>query len=244
LTTPHPKSKNLQTLIARLEKEGRRADPGAVGELALPAVIGEPMERVDPVRELVYSMLLWDAGAAKASAACRRLVEGVVDVNELRTCLEDELVRLLGPRYPRATERAARLRAALHHIYRAHNTVSLAVLQAQNKRDARAYLDSIPGVPAYAGARVALLSLGGHAFPVDRRVHRVLADADALESDTSSEGAGAWVERQIRAGEALDAYLLLEAEAERVGASGRRSASARAKEPSASRRKASDKPVG
>ena len=243
MTTPHPKAKNLQALIKRLEKAGTRADANGSAELALPAVIGEAAGEADPVRELVYSMLLWDAGASKASGAVKRIVEGVVDVNELRTCLEDELVRLLGARYPRATERAARLRAALHHIYQEHNTVSLAALRSQNKRDAKAYLDSIPGVPAYAAARVALLSLGGHAFPVDRRVHKVLAEADALEAEAYSEAVGAWVERQIRAGEALDAYLLLEAEAERVGSPSRRSSSGRAKEPS-TRRKASDKPVG
>src|SRR5690349_9289810 len=50
--------------------------------------------------------------------AVRKLLTGVVDMNELRVCHPDELASLLGERYPRGLERCARLRSALNDLYR------------------------------------------------------------------------------------------------------------------------------
>jgi len=234
-------TRNLTALLKRLERPQTGELVEGASVLTLPPVVGAPATDADPVREPVYSLLLWEAGTTKATAAAKRLAEGVVDVNELRSCLEDEIVRLIGPRYPRAAERAARLRASLHQIYRDGNTVSLARLESMSKREARAYLEGIEGVPSFVSARVLLVNLGGHAFPLDRRLHRLLADEGAIEADPFSEGAGAWVERQIRAGEALDAYLALEQLAESSPASRRKSGKARGG--ADGRRKTSDKSV-
>lgn len=221
-------NKNLAALLKRLQRPVEGDVAVGAGVMALCPVTGDDEHTPDPVRELVYSMLLWEAGASKAATAARRLCEGVVDINELRSCLEDEIVRLIGPRYPRAAERAARLRASLHQIFSDGNTVSMARLEAMSKREARTYLESIEGVPSFVSARVLLVSLGGHAFPLDRRLHRVLADAGAIDVDPFNESAGAWVERQIRAGDALDAYLGLEHAAESAP-SGRRKSTPRRK---------------
>jgi endonuclease III len=235
-------SANLTAFLAKLERPAA-PDPGAA-QLLVPPVVGDPMDDVDPIRELVYSMLLWEAGASKAAAAARRLQESVVDVNELRSCLEDEIVRLIGPRYPRAAERAARMRAVLNQVYHDGNTVSLARLRAMNKREARTYLESLDGIPAFAAARVLLISLGGHAFPLDRRLHKVLADANAIEVNPYTKAAGLWVERQIRAGDALDAYLALEHCVDaKGGVTPKKSASKRSGAEGSSRRKSSDKSV-
>lgn len=221
-------NKNLAALLKKLKRpeEGEVAAGSSV--MTLCPVIGDDSSS-DPVQELVYSMLLWEAGANKATTAARRLCEGVVDVNELRSCLEDEIVRLIGPRYPKAAERAARLRAALHQIFGDGNTVSLARLESMSKREARSYLESIEGVPSFVSARVLLMSLGGHAFPLDRRLHRLLADAGAIDVDPFNETAGAWVERQIRAGESLDAYLGLEQAAESAPAARRKTSTSKRK---------------
>ena len=85
-----------------------------------------------------------------------------------------------------------------------------------NKRDARAYLLSLEGVPTFVAARVILLGLGGHAFPVDTRLVKLLAAEDVLEPKLSPETATGRMERMLRAGEATSAYLAIESWADTV----------------------------
>ena len=129
----------LQALLSRLKKQFSPEPPA-------------PIE--DPLEQLVSSLLLWESTASKAEAARRRLIAAVVDINELRVCLPEEIVALLGERYPRGEERALRLRAALNDIYVREHAVSLEHLKKMNKRDARQYLESLEGVPQYVAARV------------------------------------------------------------------------------------------
>ena len=71
----------------------------------------EFVEPADPVTVLVQSFLLWECPADKALLAFQRIRSSVVDFNELRVCLPHETLEILGPRFPRAEERAQRLRS-------------------------------------------------------------------------------------------------------------------------------------
>lgn len=166
-----------------------------------------------PLHELVYSFLLWEASHELAGGAVAALLDAFVDYNELRICYPEELVPAIGAKYPRAEERCARLHASLHDIFLRENGVTLARLRDQGKRDARAYLASIGGVPGFVAARVAAVSLGAHAFPVDGRLAAILVDAGVAEPDAGHDEIASRLERLLRAGESLPAYLLLEAEA-------------------------------
>jgi hypothetical protein len=173
-----------------------------------------PAERRSPdgesiMQEYLRSFLTWEASGAKAEQALKRIQHAVVDLNELRVCLTDELAQMLGERYPLARERAQRLRASLNELYRREHGVTLEAVVMMPKREARAYIGSLEGVPPFVAARVTLLSLGGHAFPIDERLRSALADA-GVES-TDAESLGGWIERQVRGGEARQAYLALEA---------------------------------
>ena len=128
----------------------------------------------------------------------------------MRVCLADELAGMIGERYPKAVERCARLRSALNELYRREHAVTLARAAGLGKREAREYLDSLEGMPPFVSARVALLALGGHAFPLDERIHQVLLEEGAVPADLRLPDAAGWLERQLRAGEALPAYLTLE----------------------------------
>jgi len=160
--------------------------------------------------EFVLSLLVWEAGHSKAAGAAKRIAASIVDCNELRICLEDDITGLLGVRYPRCRERAARLRSALNAIYEREHAVSLEHLATMPKRDARAYLASLDGTPPFVASRVSLLSLGAHAFPLDGRLQALLTKANALAPELSLEAAAAWLERQFRAGEVETTYLMLE----------------------------------
>ena len=201
MSAPDP-AKKLSALLKKL-----RASYGET--LTDPWMEGCP-EGADPLLwHLVFSFLAWESTTVKAVAANKRLHASVVDYNELRVCLTDELAEMIGDRYPRARERVTRLRSALNDLYRREHAVSLAKLVDMPKREARQVLDSLEGTPPYVSARIMLLSLGGHSFPIDERIHLALLSEDAAPQDFGE--ATGWLERQFRVGEAMPAYLLIEA---------------------------------
>ncbi len=159
---------------------------------------------------LVFCFLAWEAPVSKACAAARKLHSAVIDYNEMRVCLPDEIAGMIGERYPRAIERAARLRSVLNELYRREHAVSLAKAANLGKREAREYLESLEGMPPFVAARMALVALGGHAFPLDERTHAALQEEGAVPPGLSLHDASGWLERQFRAGEALPAFLVME----------------------------------
>lgn len=195
-------AEQLQSLLNRLKKQFSPQPPA-------------PIE--DPLEQLVSSLLLWESTTPKAEAARRRLDSAVVDVNELRVCLAEEIVQLLGERYPRAEEHAMRLRAALNDIYIREHAVTLEHLKKVNKRDARQYLESLEGLPQYVAARVMLLTLGGHAAPLEERLLGRLVAEGVMEPELPIEKAASIMERNIKASDALEAHLLLQAWSEAAG---------------------------
>jgi hypothetical protein len=198
---------NLQTLVKRVTGDAIQA--GHEPSIRFSAGPDDPM--TDPIcDELIWSFLVWEAGEKRAAALAAKLCESFVDFNEFRVCLTGELVSFFGQTYPKAAERADRMRTALNDIFRREHEVSLKSLASMNKRDAKAYLDSIEGIPPYVVNRTFLLGLGGHAFPIDTRLLRLLVNEEAIaESETISSGAG-WLERQIRSGDAAPAFVALE----------------------------------
>lgn len=161
----------------------------------------------DPIDELVWSMLLWDAPRSKAERAYRRVVGGVVDVNELRVCMPEEVVSLLGRGYPNVGERAERLLGTLHEVYQREHAVTLAPLRGANKRDARKYLESLNAAPQFASARVLLLGLGAHAVPLDARMFAGLREANAIEAEADEARAVSLLERAVKATDAVAVHV-------------------------------------
>ncbi|PHQ81629.1 MAG: hypothetical protein COB69_03925 [Phycisphaera sp.] len=198
---------NLQSLIKRLAGEGSPVAQERTQRFHCGP--NEPM--TDPIcDELIWSFLVWEAGEKRAAALAAKLCESFVDLNEFRICLTSELVSFFGQTYPKNAERADRMRTSLNDIFRREHEVSLRSLAGLNKREAKAYLDSIEGIPPYVANRTFLLGLGGHAFPLDNRLLKLLAAEEAIaETETVASGAG-WLERQIRSGDAAPAFVSLE----------------------------------
>jgi hypothetical protein len=199
--SPPDPTKKLHALVRKLRSEY----PGPRD----PAAESCP-EGIDPLSwQFVFAFMCWEASTSKASTATRKLHAAVIDYNEMRVCLADELVSMIGERYPRATERVQRLRSTLNDLYRREHTVTLQHLPAMAKREARAYLESLDGMPPFVAARLMLLCFGGHAFPLDERLYLTLLEEQAVPEGEFDEVSG-WLERAFHAGEATDPYLLLE----------------------------------
>ncbi len=206
MTTPDA-AKRFATLLKKLK-----------GVTPLPEPLPEPAPVwLEPgVEELIFSMLVWDARSSQAREALARIRAGVVDYNELRVCFPEEIRQLLGDRYPKAAERAARVRAALNDIYKREHKVTLQPVLSAGKRDARQYLETLDGVPTFVAARVFLSSCGGHAMPVDDRIRDFLVEEGVIAPSEEAEAVSGWLERQLKAGEALAAYGALQAAADEL----------------------------
>ncbi|MGP1271976.1 MAG: hypothetical protein ACTS22_01450 [Phycisphaerales bacterium] len=190
--------------------EGREIPPRPAAPAGIPAADNGELVQDGIIDELVWAFLVWEAGEHRAAARFDAFVSHFVDLNELRVCLPDEIVAALGSSYPRSRERAERLVATLADIYTRQHAVSLAHLRQLGKREARAYLDSLEGIPAYAAARVALIALGCHAFPLDDRLTALLRSRGIIPETESDRAAPVWLERQVRAGDAAELFLGLE----------------------------------
>lgn len=203
-------AKRLSTLLRKLRT--KHAD------LTPPAVQPEPTDEFHPlVHELVFSMLLWEASTGQAKAALRRIRESFVDYNELRICVPDEVALVLGEKYPLAHERSLRMRSVLNDIFQRHHAVTLKHLTDAPKREARSFLDSLEGMPAFVSARVLLVSGLGHGVPVDERLRDLLAEASVVDADQAPESTGAWLDRNTKSEEALATHLLLQAWSDEEG---------------------------
>lgn len=191
----------LRELLAKLEG-------CVVPAPAAPAATAQGVEAGTHL--LLYSFLLWESEPACAAGALSRLYAEIIDPNELRVALPEEICAWCGSTDGRARERAARMRACLNDIYRREHGVTLARLGALSKREAREYLDSLEGIPSFVAARVSLLGFGSHAAPLDDRLWRMLESQGAIDGAADLLEAERWLERHVRASESERVALLLE----------------------------------
>lgn len=193
-------SEALAQLLGRLNSNGElKAAP-------IPECGIEPL-----LYEFLRSFLLWESSESLAELAMKRLLGGVVDCNEIRIFMPNELSEIIGDDYPRSMERAMRIHSALNELYNRQHDVCFECLREMNKRDARAYLLSLEGLPPFVASRMLLLGLGGHAFPMDERLVKLLAGEGVMRKSSTVVAATNRMERFLHSGEALDAYLAIEA---------------------------------
>jgi endonuclease III len=209
----------FSALVKRHEQPQHTADPNAV----------------DPVALLISSFLMYDAPSHMAEAAMQKIRSATVDFNEFRVSLVEEMVQMIGVRYPRAEERCKALRRVLYDIFRHHHKVSLSHLEGHPKQHIRAYLDNLDGMIAYVSNRVCLLRYGVHAIPVDQTTHELLVEEGALSPTVSLSDAAGVLERNIRAGHGLESYFALQAAADKRHAAGPKAAPKAAKAEKASK---------
>jgi endonuclease III len=175
------------------------------------------------LHQFAFSMLLWESTPALAVAALEALRAEVTCLNELRVCSVEEVAAVLPRETPLLIERADRLITGLNQIFQRENALTLRQLNALGKREARQYLDALEGVPQFVAARVTLLGLGGHSFPVDERVAALLREHGVIEDDGANAHAVAQrVERAVRAADAARVYALFESAAAAHAAEPRR----------------------
>jgi len=172
------------------------------------------------IDQFVYSSLLWDSTHAKAATAFKRIKSSTVDYNDFRVGSYEEIIAILGERYPKVSHRAERLRASLNDIYGKQHAVCLESLAQMGKREARAFLDELEGAIPFVTARVMLTSFDAHAIPVDERTHGLLVSEGVLEEGVDIPKAIGILERAVKAADGPKAHEKLQAWSESGGKSG------------------------
>jgi len=194
-----------QVLAALLGECGKRFVPSVTAPPHKPDEVGPA------IHLLLYSFMLWESTPTPAAQSLARLYDSFVDLNELRVAFAHEIAESLGQADVYAAERAERVRATLNDMYAREHAVSIDHLAEAPKREVRDYLESLEGMPGFVAARVTLLCFGGHAIPVDALLADKLCEAGVIAPSVSPDKAGRWLERHIRAGQAHEAVLLMDA---------------------------------
>lgn len=166
------------------------------------------------VLELMRSFFIWESGVRAGARSLAQLDAATADYNEVRVCLPHEVGRIVTQHDAKFEERVLRLRSVLNHVYRREHDLLLAHLLQQPKRDARAYLESLDGMPPFVSARVCVTALGAHGVPVDSRVISALVAEKALPSELETAPhaeCASWLEHHIRADESASVHHRLEA---------------------------------
>ncbi len=140
------------------------------------AVYGCPIpyfHSYDPLSELVSSLLSHRTKNADSSRAYKALRARYPDWAAVRDADPEEVeATIAGVTWPE--QKAPRIQAVLRAVAERHGDLSLDFLGDMPVREARAWLESIPGVgPKTSAAVLAFSSLRKAALPVDSHHHRV-----------------------------------------------------------------------
>ncbi len=171
----------------------------------------EPYEPMLPIREFIFTFLLWNTTSTKANIAYKKFMGAYVDENEFRVTQADDLKELLGVQYPNLDERIERMQASLNDAYNREHEVSIASCLELSKRDGRKYLDTLEGIAPYMSARITLICLGGHAVPIDDRMLESLIEAEIFEINATVSDAISTMERAVRASDGPAVYAAMQA---------------------------------
>lgn len=204
-----PGAKKFAALIRRL--------PHSRG----PGIPEDPAK--DPIGTLVMSFLMWEATTEKAVSAYERIKSNIVDLNDLRVCMPEEVAGWIGVRYPNALDRCQRLRTCLRAVFAREHAMGLGSLSG-SKREARKYLESLDAIVPYVAQRVLLLSYDTHLVPVDEQLRSRLVAIEVCEPGMDLNELSSWISHHVKAGHAVEVHQSLQKWAEKGAArAGKRS---------------------
>lgn len=140
------------------------------------AVYGCPIayfHSLDPLSELISSLLSHRTRNADSGRAFKALRARYPDWGRLMAAPTEEVEDTIrGVTWPE--QKAPRLKAVLRAIEERHGSLSLGFLEPMPVEEARAWLESIPGIgPKTSAAVLSFSTLRKAALPVDSHHHRV-----------------------------------------------------------------------
>jgi endonuclease-3 len=140
---------------------------------------------LDPLSELISSLLSHRTRNADSGRAFKALKARYADWRAMMNApTEDVEEAIQGVTWPE--QKAPRLQAVLHAIEERHGSLSLDFLGAMPVAEARAWLESIPGIgPKTSAAVLSFSVLRKAALPVDSHHHRVAQRTGLIPQSTA-----------------------------------------------------------
>ncbi|MCG3128498.1 MAG: hypothetical protein CHACPFDD_03387 [Phycisphaerae bacterium] len=166
----------------------------------------------DPLAQLILGIFTRDMPEARAHDVIERIRSMVVDYNELRVTSPRELAEYVGE-YPDAWTKCEDMSRALNRIFAIRHDVALDWMNSASKKEVREFLARIDGLEPYTRARLRLLGLRHHAFPLDEAMWAWARQQRIVDEKCTLDEAQAFLERQIPDKEALEVYLLIRKQA-------------------------------
>ena len=167
-------------------------------------------ESDDPLRRLAIGILGSGRGDAAGERALNAILSEMVDWNDIRVSDVVEVAAAMRSAVTDGRARCRRLLNALQALYDREHCLSLDKLRAKGRREARQYLETLPGVDEYATASVLLWSLGAHGIPVHDKLLEALRAANLVHPDATRAEVQAFLERHISASEAKAFCLIMD----------------------------------
>ena len=140
---------------------------------------------LDPLSELISSLLSHRTRNADSGRAFKALKARYPDWRAMMNAPTEEVEETIqGVTWPE--QKAPRLQAVLHAIEERHGSLSLDFLGAMPVEEARAWLESIPGIgPKTSAAVLSFSMLRKAALPVDSHHHRVAQRSGLIPQSTA-----------------------------------------------------------
>ncbi len=166
-------------------------------------------EPLDPLMHLVMGFLEWNATHDLAVKAHTKIMQEVIDGNDLRITHVHDLVTMIGEDYPQAYERIARMRDSLMEVYKREHDTVLSPLVSKNKKQVTTYLETLPGIVPYVAARTMLLAFDSYAMPVDDNMAELLKEEGVVDEEATTDEIQSFLDRQVKAAVGLETFLAL-----------------------------------
>jgi endonuclease III len=185
--------RKLKQLNAKLKKEGSKAT----------------VENVDDSTQiLVMGILSNFASEQRAAAAMRKLMETVVDMNDLRVSAVADLVPIIGLDFPRARQAAMEITQVFNSIFNSQHHLDVSFLKGQSKKAVNAFLQGLDGLAPHTAAFFRNRYLSHNDVPLDEHMFAYLQRTGCVPPDISNEEAQKFVSDQFKDREAANFYAM------------------------------------
>lgn len=166
---------------------------------------------LEPTAQIIVSFMEWNATNAMALEAFDALMQDMVDHNDIRVSLPQEVVSVIGEDYPLAFERCCRMNETLHELYNREHGVTINSLKGKNKKQIKTYFETMPGITPYIVSQMLLVCYGAHAIPLDEHMLALLKVEEVVHEDCTLVQAQSFCDRHIKATDALKTHHAMRA---------------------------------
>lgn len=163
---------------------------------------------LDPVEELVQTVLSQNTSDTNSGRAYHSLVQGFPSWNAVLAASDREIADAIRPG-GLADIKAPRIKSILKEILHRRGDFNLRFLRDLPLGDAQSWLEELPGVGPKTAACVLLFSLGMPALPVDTHVHRLALRLKLAPVNTNAEKTQELLQDIIRPKDVYRFHLLL-----------------------------------